>query len=261
MDVENFPDYTSALPIYIAEGNAEYRGSRKGERKVKTILSWQPGKKKAKQLLARFGGLCTPRRSHLHARLAPGAVFRLEGEPVKRKQTCLWSRGVLFCSLLLPFCLHLIHSLLRSCKLAVVSVEEKNNGFREASALGLFFLLNTVLYQGMETQKELLPFEDVTFGLPHRQKKRLFCYKPSLFWGVMLPRGGSAAQAGGGQGVQFLWVLRTAQTLVPLHRRFASDASVLPPWASWVGLPTSVQKIRFLQWSHHCVISEVGSSL
>lgn len=52
---------------------------------------------------------------------------------------------------------------------AVVSVEERNNGFSEASALGLLFLLNTGCYQGTETERELLLFEDVTFGLPHRK--------------------------------------------------------------------------------------------
>lgn len=44
-------------------------------------------------------------------------------------------------------------------------------GFREASALGLLFVPSTVCYQDTETQRELLPFEDVTFGVPHGQKK------------------------------------------------------------------------------------------
>ena len=52
---------------------------------------------------------------------------------------------------------------------AMVPVEERDDGFKEASALGLLFLPRTVCYQGMETQRELLPFEDVKSGVPHRQ--------------------------------------------------------------------------------------------
>lgn len=47
---------------------------------------------------------------------------------------------------------------------------ERNDGLRKASALVLLFLPCTVSYQNMETQRELLAFEDVTFGVPHRQK-------------------------------------------------------------------------------------------
>lgn len=35
----------------------------------------------------------------------------------------------------------------------------------------LLFLPSTACYQGMEPQKEFLPFEDVTFGVPYRQKR------------------------------------------------------------------------------------------
>lgn len=92
--------------------------AQKGERKVKTILSWQPGKKNPKQLYARFNGLRAPQRGHLHTRLAPGALFSREGDgkPVERRKTCLHSRDVLVFIPLLPFCLHLIQSLLFFCQ-------------------------------------------------------------------------------------------------------------------------------------------------
>jgi len=44
MDVENFPDYTSALPFYIAESEAEYRESTKRGKKSKNnpeLAAWQ----------------------------------------------------------------------------------------------------------------------------------------------------------------------------------------------------------------------------
>ena len=63
---------------------------------------------------------------------------------------------------------------------AMVPVEERNAGFRKASALGWLFLPSTVCYQGVETQSELLPFQEVTFGVPHRQKKDYSTTKPSF---------------------------------------------------------------------------------
>lgn len=98
MDVENFPDYTSALPIYIAEGKAEYRGSRKGERKVKTILNWLPGKKKVKQLRARLGGLrtvCTVAGPSARQACTRCCTSNKRREPAERKQTSSQSKGVL----------------------------------------------------------------------------------------------------------------------------------------------------------------------
>lgn len=115
---------------------------------------------------------------------------------------------------------------------AMVPAEERNDGFKEASALGLLLLPTAVRYQGMETQRELLSFEDVTFGVLHRQK-RIILLQTQPFWRSGTCQGwqhSSGARRTGNSAPAVARVLPVACTSV-LHGRFGLAASVLPPRA------------------------------
>lgn len=207
--------------------------------------------------------LCTPWRGHLHARLAPGAVFRIEGEPVERKQTRLWPRGVLFCSLLLLFCLKLLHSLLLSYQL--LQWYQSQRGITELGRLlpwVCFFSSAMYVTRAWKQKGSCWHLKMRPLGCP-TDKKGLFCYKPSLFGGVTLSSGGSAVKEDKQLMPVITCVLSTACTLVPLHGCFALVASVLPPGARWASLPSLVGKMCLPQQSHPSiwVTREAGSSL
>lgn len=140
-----------------------------------------------------------PRRGHLHARLAPGALFSMEGdsEPVERRKTCLHSRGVLIFSLLLPFCLHLICPMLFSLqRVAMVPVEER------------VILLPKQPFWKSDAPHSTCPSFPVPWN--HSGVRRMGSSMPVAI--PTLPK----------------WALQP-----PWTRRSVVFAPVLPPWASW----------------------------